>query len=43
MHPCVATEYRKEMGEIKPDTLVTMHIVHRPSAVAAKGGSGAAL
>lgn len=35
-------EYKKDMGELKPDTLVTMHIVVRPAAIPAKQqGSGA--
>jgi len=29
-------DYRKDMGEVKPDTIVTMHIVIRPTSTPAK-------
>lgn len=35
-------EYRKEMGEIKADTVVTMHIVVRPTTSLVKQSNGAA-
>lgn len=27
----MTTDYKKDMGELKPDTIVTMHMVVRPS------------
>lgn len=33
-HPLA--EYRKDMGEIKPDTIVTLHLVIRPQQTNAK-------
>ena len=34
--PPLPAELRKDMGEIKPDTVVTMHMVVRPSQAPAK-------
>jgi len=33
----VLTDYRKDMGELKPDTIVTMHLVVRPSSQGQNG------
>lgn len=35
-----AAEYRKEMGEITPETIVILHVVVRPSAAPGKKAQG---
>mmetsp|Transcript_14705 Transcript_14705/g.36645 ORF Transcript_14705/g.36645 Transcript_14705/m.36645 type:complete len:126 (+) Transcript_14705:73-450(+) len=35
-------DYRKDMGELKPDTIVTMHIVVRPSNAPVKQSTASA-
>jgi hypothetical protein len=40
MVSCLHADYKREMGDIKPDTLVTMHMIVRPAAVATKPGQG---